>query len=333
MPDTNATTTVTTAPAAGASTATPAPKPGEASTTEPKLNAEQKFAARMKAAKEKIAAEQAERAAPPEEKKTEAGPSPKETELVKELARVTAKHREAVAKLAELEPHAKPAAEYKEIRELYAKDPIEALGKLTGKDGIDAMADLMAVFHELEASETGQPGAKRTPDPELAEIKATLAELKAERAKNTEADTKRQEAEQRSNADRYAQSIAQKDAAKFEVSLRPANIAEATDLAHAATVVIAQRDGIDLANPDAEAIERVIAEAWAEVETELRSRGANYAPTPKAAPPPAFDPVPRRPLTRTPPPRVAALPPKPRWEDRLAHARERYDAARNARKA
>ena len=241
--------------------------------------------------------------------------------VMKTLGRLQTEAREASAKVKELEP-LRPDAEFaKSIRDLWKGTPeqrLEALAKLSGRDGTDELAALVQFFYERDqaTAETNADGTpKAQPSPETKALLDVVAELRKEVTALKEggtAKTKAEEAAQaKANADAAAGFVGKflsDNVAKYEVSARKENAAEAVDLVQAAVITIGLKDGLMTKDKGGNVVARegVTAEqaadlyhrAAAEVEEEFRGIGRRFA-APSDARAMLFDPNKyARPLSR-----------------------------------
>ncbi len=236
-----------------------------------------------------------------DEPATEGDDKPKlnlDPKVMKTLGRLQEEVRTATAKVKELEPLKADAEFGKSIRDLWGKTPeqkLEALAKLSGRDGTDELAALVQFFYERD-QEGAAPNADGTPKatPEtkalldaIGELKKEVAELKTGNTSKEEERTKAAAEEDRKNAAAYVERFLTSNKAKFEISARKENIGEATDLIQAAAMTIVARDRIDIKTLTEQSANDLYLKAAAEVEKEYEDTGRRFA---KVSARPVFDP-------------------------------------------
>lgn len=258
--------------------------------------------AKLKAANPQLGGEQAPKAAekPADDETLPLNLDPK---VMRTLGRLQKEVRELSPKAKELDV-LKPDAEFaKSIRDLWKGTPeqrLEALAKLSGRDGTDELAALVQFFYERDQAKAAETNEDGTPKPVATpELKAVLDRLDAvtkELAAIKEGGTAKEKADRDAKAKADADAAAgfvgkflTDNATKYEISARKENAAEAVDLVQAAILTIALKDGMATKGADGVIVmrEQVTPEqahdlyhrAAAEVEEEFRAIGRRFAST------------------------------------------------------
>lgn len=199
-----------------------------------------------------------------------------------ELAKAQAKVKEWQDKAKALEAQSQDAEFGKTVKSAKTtKERIEAIAKAEGKDPVDLMADLVAEFY----AEHGTPDPNK-PQAATGELKAVLdrlelvskelAEIKAGKTQETEAQTKAKVEQQEAATKAYIKAVAEKYKGEFEISARPENIEEAIAKAIAKAPAVLERLGFDPAQLSEEQAEQLAKEAIAEAEKEFTELGKRF---------------------------------------------------------
>lgn len=223
--------------------------------------------------------------------KTEPPQLKADPKIMKELGRLQgeARKNEALAKEAEtLKPD---AITFREVKELWGGDrekKLAALAKIGGKDGLDVLSELVAMFYEeqQEGGSAAQPAADKALTETVAALRKEIDDLKASGKTKEQTEAEAKKAADAKAGDDYTRGLISKQSAKFPIMNRTENVAEAVDLVQKATWAIAKREGF--VDPESGAMkvqltEQQIAdlhtEAMSEVEAEFAKLGQRYAPT------------------------------------------------------
>jgi hypothetical protein len=217
---------------------------------------------------------------------------------MKELGRLQGEVRknEALAKEAEtLKPD---ATAYREVQELWKGDRekrLAALAKIGGKDGLDVLSELVAMFYEeqQEGGSAAQPAADKALTETVAALRKEIDDLKASGKTKEQTEAERKKAEDAKAGDDFTRGLISKQSAKFPIMNREKNIAQAIDLVQKGTWAIAKREGFVDAETGAlkvqlteQQIADIHSEAMIAVEAEFAELGQQYgAPAPKTEQP------------------------------------------------
>jgi hypothetical protein len=248
--------------------------------------------------------------------------------VLRELGRLQTERTDLKKVVAELEPLKADAEAMRGVKELWGKgdadSKIEALAKLTGKDGLDVLAELVAHFYEKD--QEGADPSKPQPTVEtkallaaMEGLKAEVAELRAGKTKTTDDAGKAEAAAATDFAKRFI--VANK--AKAEISSRDVNVAEAADLLNAAAFAIAERDRIDVKTLTQEAADDLYAKALADVEAEYERLGERFTKATPAVVPGSFNPERYARVLSKPTVTVKAEPLSKDFNERMRQIRER----------
>jgi hypothetical protein len=227
---------------------------------------------------------------PPADKPPELKGDPK---MIRMLGTLQGDKRTLEARVKELEPFKADAELAREVKSLWEKggeERLAALSKLTGKDGLDVLAELVAFFYEKEqesADAGGTPGTPPAkPGPEMAALmgvveglRKELADLRAGKDGDTKAASEREAAEAQKAAGEYVTRFIGTHAKTFELCARPDNQAEAVDLIQNAALAIVTRDKVDISTLTAEQADALYLEAAGEVEAEYEQTGRRFTKT------------------------------------------------------
>jgi hypothetical protein len=232
-----------------------------------------------------------------------------DSKILRELGKKQAELRAVEARIRELEPLKSDADFMREVRGLWEKggdDRLAALAKLSGKDGTDVLAEMMAQFYAKEQDAAADP-AKAAPAPEMKallgvveELRKELAEIKSGKATDAEATAKAAAEAEKKAGDAFVARFLGEHKADFEISSRPENVAEATSLIHAAAVAIAKRDKVDAKSMTQEQADAIYLEATQEVESEFENTGKRFSKQSRQDVP-VFDPDKYRKFARSAP--------------------------------
>jgi hypothetical protein len=231
-----------------------------------------------------------------------------DAKALKTITNLSKENRELKAKLAALE--SKPAVDTSsEGKDLFAKDPVAALGKFLGQDG-EAAAEIL-----LKAYVAGGGAV-----PPASDVPPDVAALQAEVKKLNEKLTAREKVEQEASTKDAQKAIEKKRDEQIDswlqpldlpVVKRPENRAEAIQIANVAVLELAAAKGIPTDTTDPTVIAELYAEAFQIAETQLREKGKRYLATQD----PPGDKAPAKPgdqPTKTPPQSTAKQPvPRP----------------------
>ncbi len=199
--------------------------------------------------------------------------------------RKTAKVREFESKSKEVEPLKTDAELAREAKKLWGgthDDKLKALALLSGKDGLDELANLVKTFYELEQDTPTEDDKKLSPQmktvlDQLAAVTKQLDDLKTEKTKEKEGATKTQAEENIKRANEFTKGFIERNKEKFVICSRAENIAEATEDVQDAAIAIMEREKIDVKTMDQKMAERVYLEALQETETEYENTGKRFS--------------------------------------------------------
>lgn len=208
--------------------------------------------------------------------------------IMKELGRLQGEVRknEALAKEAEtLKPD---ATAYREVQELWKGDRekrLEALAKIGGKDGLDVLSELVAMFYEEQQGDGGTQPTKidDATAKTIADLRKEVDDLKAAGKTKEQTDAEAEKSKDAKAGDDYTRGLIAKHSARFPIMNRADNLSEAVDLVQKGAWAIAKREGfVDAATgalkPEvtAQQIDDLQSEAMTEVEAEFAKLGQRY---------------------------------------------------------
>jgi hypothetical protein len=247
--------------------------------------------AMMAAIRERLAAANPPADAPKPDKPADEPTLNIDPKTMKTLARLQKEAREAASKVQELEP-LRPDAEFgKQLKDLWKGSPeqrLEALARLSGRDGTDELAALVQFFYERDQATAGDPADPAKPQPSaetkamldvVAELKKEISDLKAHRDSTTEGKAKAEAENDRKNAAAFVERFLTANKEKFEISARKENVTEATDLIQEAALAIIARDKLDVKGLTEQAANDLYLQAAAAVEREYEETGKRFAKT------------------------------------------------------
>ena len=203
-------------------------------------------------------------------------------ELLAELAKYRQKASEVEAKLKEQESAVAEAGQFKELKELSAKDKLAAVTKLFGGDAEQVLADLVEMFYTKEgqpAPGAAQPSSK-TEQVLLEKLEAVTKKLDALEAGTTEKAKASAEAQAKAEEEgvkAFLKGQLAKHKDTFEISARDENQDEAVAKAMAKAGDVAKRLGFDLNKLSPDQAEQIAKEAIAEAEKEFEQIGNRFA--------------------------------------------------------
>jgi len=202
-------------------------------------------------------------------------------ELLAELAKYRQKASEVEAKLKEQESAVAEAGQFKELKELSAKDKLAAVTKLFGGDAEQVLADLVEMFYTKEGrSPPGSaPASSKTEQVLLEKLEAVTKKLDALEAGTTEKAKATAEAQAKAEEEgvkAFLKGQLAKHKDTFEISARDENQDEAVAKAMAKTGDVAKRLGFDLNKLSPDKAEQIAKECIAEAEKEFEQLGNRF---------------------------------------------------------
>jgi hypothetical protein len=209
-----------------------------------------------------------------------------------ELGRAQAKVRQLTEQVKASEAISGDAAFAKELRELFAKDPVEAVVKLSGKDKTEVLADLVTRYYE-QTGEGGDKPAGTEPKPvgiekmlldKLEAVTKKLEALETERTSASTATAEQKLEQEKFNVRAYLKTVADQHKDLFEISARAENIEEALDKAMSQGNLAKAQEQLGIpvgAKLTAEQAEAIAKEALSIAENEFQELGKRFSRAPE----------------------------------------------------
>jgi hypothetical protein len=258
--------------------------------------------------------------------------------LMAELVKVQNQARDYKDKVKEQEAFQAEANQHKELRELWSKDPRQAIAKLAGKDAEDAVADIVALFY-ADMPDTDQDQGQAKPNKtealllsKLEEVTKKLEAIEGARKQDTDQTSAASVKAQEDNTRAFLKAVAVKHKDQFEISNRDENVTEAVTKAMLVTTTVldelnqaAEKAGTEKIDPSkvsAEQAETIAKLALAKVEAEYEQLGQRFGKTTPVAKPSVYD----RPLTR-PSISVVKAPAKETFDQYKERVRKQFEQA------
>lgn len=217
---------------------------------------------------------------PPGDEPTEDGKTvpPK---FLAELGRLQKQIRELEPKAKEFETIKTEADLAREVRKLWSGTPeekLQAIAKISGKDGTDEMLALIKLHYTLEQEKPDDGSADVPPAVKDLSAKLDAAMKKIEQLESKDksketADAKKISDEETARANSHVKGWIEKNKAKFEICAREENQTEAIDLIQSAAIAILDRDKIDVKTMTQEQAEKAYQEAAEKTEAAFEATG------------------------------------------------------------